>query len=69
MVLTLTSTVYITFFGDDSNKINIKAILLKKKQENKKKKLLKKYEIIYKRLLISMGIRDFKSTPASTKNA
>ena len=30
MVLTLTSTVYTTLFGDDSNKINITAILLKK---------------------------------------
>ena len=46
MVLTLTSTVYTTLFGDDSNKINITAILLKKKQENEKKKVLKKYEII-----------------------
>ena len=45
MVLTLTSTVYTTLFGDDSNKINITAILLKK-QENEKKKVLKKYEII-----------------------
>ena len=29
-VLTLTSTVYTTLFGDDSNKINITTILLKK---------------------------------------
>ena len=46
MVLTFTSTVYTTLFGDDSNKINITAILLKKKQENEKKKVLKKYEKI-----------------------
>ena len=46
MVLTLTSTVYTTLVGDDSNKINIKAILLKKAKKNEREKVLKKYEII-----------------------
>ena len=44
----------------------------KKKKKEEEKKVLKSYEIEWnnlKRLLISIGIRDFKSTPASTKNA
>ena len=50
MVLTLTPIVYCVYtalFGDDLNKIHIKAISKeKKKQEIENIKVLKKYEII-----------------------
>ena len=58
MVLTLTSTVYTTGFGDDS-KINIKAILHKEARKWKDKDVEKVWNNV-KRFIISMGIRDFK---------